>query len=192
MLTFFKFIVGTYVLYIEHDRAYIFFKGQQKKIGLIAVMLVAVGVLNVTSERVSILIDNFFLKRLEIVDGRLKGDNRTHQIEAFFEIVDLEMTLKGDKASGNIYAEHDFSSNPFSIYYGYGIFIWIPYAALEVWLLYCSFFYRPHLRFPALAMFLILLQRPYLYSLYWSIMICIVVVTIYLVQRNTVKDKLAR
>lgn len=171
--------------------AYLFLKGQQKNLLLVAIIIAGLGGLAVFDERVSTLAEEFFLKRIEIVDGRLSGDNRTHQIESFFKIVDWDITLKGQKASGDdsTYIGYDQSSNPFSIYYRYGIFIWIPYVMLEVWLLYCFFYYQSHLRFSALALFMTLLQRPYIYNLHWGILISVVVVTIYRVQKTAVIGK---
>jgi hypothetical protein len=159
---------------------YLITKGHQKQIALIVGILAAVIGLLVLSQTVSDVFDDFFLTRTKIVDGRLAGDNRTGQIETFFDLVNTDITLKGNSSSKSHDDDLlDQSSNPFSIYFNYGIFIWIPYAVLELWLLYCSIYYPKHFRFPAIAMFMILLQRPYLYSLYWSMAIVLVVVSIY-------------
>lgn len=165
--------------------SYLFFKGMQKKLLMIIVTSIMVVGLVKIDERASTIADEFFLKRTVIVDGRLSGDNRTHQIESFLKVVDLEMTLKGQKTSLKDYGGHDISSNPMSTYYGYGIFVWLPYAALLIWLLYCTLMYRPHLRFPAFALFLTLLQRPYLNSMYWGMMLAVLIVAIYRLQRET-------
>lgn len=127
--------------------------------------------------------DNF-AHRFEVVDGRLEGDNRTHQIENFFDDVTIDITLRGEKASTKVYQEADRSSNPFSIYFRYGLVAWLPFLFLELWLLYASFAYMRILRFPAMAMFLVLLQRPYIYNLYWSMMIMLIVVSIYRLQQG--------
>lgn len=138
----------------------------------------------ISMENFSHIFEKFYLNRLEIVDGHVIGDNRTQQISHFFELVDWEMTIKGERGIGIEY-DSDLSSNPFSIYAGYGFIVWLPYFFLELWLLYCAFFYRPNLRFPALALFLTLLQRPYIYSVHWGLIIAVVVVTIFRMQNST-------
>ncbi len=177
-------VTGSFALLIV-GIAYLIFIGQQKRLFLVGIVLTTVSILVAVDDRVANVADHFFFERAKVVDGRLSGDNRTHQIKSFFETVDWDMTLSGQKAAGKDYGERDVSSNPFSIYYGYGAVIWIPYLALELWLLYCAFFYRPHLRFPAFALFVTLLQRPYIYSMYWGMMIAVLVVVIYRVQVGT-------
>jgi len=131
------------------------------------------------------IIDTFFLSRINVIeftDGKLFGDSRSVQVYEFFDIVNWDMTLRGvEDRTDSI----DQSSNPFSIYYGYGIFVWIPYILLEFWLLYASFFYVKKVRFPALIIFLTLLQRPYIYNLYWCFMITLAVFSIYKIQNKT-------
>jgi len=163
--------------------AYVILKFRDKsKIASVAIgiTLVTFFILNDTALAIS---DQFFFNRLEIQDGRLVGDNRTHQIEFFIENVNWDMAIHGQKALGGDFGVYDVSSNPFSVFYSYGLLIWLPYLALEIWLLYCAFFYRPHLRFPALALFLTLLQRPYLYNMHWGMPIMIAAVAIYHAQR---------
>ncbi len=128
------------------------------------------------------IIETFFVSRIsaiEFVDGRLSGDSRSVQVYEFLDIVNLDMTLRGvEDRTDSV----DQSSNPFSIYYGYGIFVWIPYLILELWLLYASFFYIKKLRFSALIIFLTLLQRPYIYNIYWMLIIILSIFVVYKVQ----------
>lgn len=169
--------------------AYLFVKLKKANLIYLVLTLSLIGVLVNSDSRFQQLAEDFFLTRVEVVDGRLSGDNRTHQVEEFLNLVNWDITLKGTKASDQTYPEHDGSSNPFSIYEGYGIFVWLPYLFLQLWLAYCAIFYRTELRFPAVAIFLTLLQRPYLYSMYWGMMISVVVVSIYIVQREKTNPK---
>jgi hypothetical protein len=164
--------------------AYALYKMQLKNITKVILVLAVVSSVLFLNDRISKIAGDYYFSRLEVVDGRLAGDDRSGQIEAFFELVNMDITLKGNKALDNYNPHYDQSSNPFSIYFSYGIFMWIPYMVLEIWLLYCSFFYLKHLRFPAMSMFLTLLQRPYIYSLHWGMMIILVVITIYRLQKS--------
>ncbi len=166
--------------------SYLLFSGARRALYFVLVaVVVTIGAMTY-DENIASFVDRFFLKRVELVDGRLSGDNRSHQVESFFDVVDVDITLRGAKVSGY---EHftgiDQSSHPFSIYFGYGIFVWIPYAAIILWLLFGSLFFAPHLRFSCFALFLTLLQRPYIYSMYWGLMIAVLLVTIYRLQRRT-------
>ena len=168
---------------------YLIYKIRRKNLLSIIVVAIVFGGVVAYEKGVSEFVDQAFFSRLKIVDGRISGDDRSNQIIEFFDLVNSEITLKGQKAMGVLNMARDQSSNPFSIYFWYGIFIWLPYVALELWLLYCSIFYRKNLRFPALALFLTLLQRPYIYSLYWGLMIAVVVVAIYRVQKVSVENR---
>jgi len=181
ILLFSGLITGSFALFIIFI-LYVILKSKPNNILLVCFFLGLVGAAIAIDDRASTFAEEFFFKRVEVVDGRLAGDNRTHQVESFFELVDWDMTLKGQKVTKVVYEDVDQSSNPLSIYFGYGAVIWIPYASVLVWLLYCAIFYRSHLRFPALATLMVLAQRPYLYSLYWSMMIALVLITIYRVQ----------
>lgn len=163
---------------------YLLFKVRQRKLGLVLSFLVAIIGLGIVDERILSFANEFLLSRVELVDGKMAGDNRTQQLVTFFEMVDWQMTLMGVNSAGSAFADVDVSSNPFSIYYNYGVIVWIPYVVLQLWLLYCCLFYKIHLRFSAFAIFATLLQRPYIYGLFWSMMVCVVVVTIYKAQRS--------
>jgi hypothetical protein len=140
----------------------------------------------IENTQLSLATNTFFVQRINELNfnsGFNLGDSRTIQVTNFFEMVNSDITLKGveDRNIGP-----DQSSNPFSIYYGYGVFIWMPYFFLELWLFYATFFYKRHLRFSAFILFLTLLQRPYLYNLYWQLMIVFILVTIYKLQKQKI------
>ena len=129
--------------------------------------------------------DTFFFQRLGNLglsyNGNL-GDSRTMEIYNFLHSVNWDITLYGveNKTSGGQ------SANPFAIYYGYGIFIWIPYLFIELWLIYASLFYRSNLRLPAIILFLALLQRPYIFNLYWQMLIVLTLVIIYKLEKQPI------
>jgi len=165
-----------------------------KRVSVVAIMLCLLALSIELIEPVHEFVDYFFFKRLEMVDGRLAGDNRTHQIESSFELVDVDIMLKGQRVTQTNREGHDLSSNPFTILMFYGVFIWLPYLFIELWLLFCVFTSRKYLVFPSLACFLTLLQRPYIYNQYWTLIILVVIVSIYKIDKveRKIKDSRAR
>jgi hypothetical protein len=113
-----------------------------------------------------------FLDRFSIQDGRLAGDNRTEQMIEFFSLVDSDVSRYGNNAmikyrQGGV-SFTDQSAHPFSIWFGYGFIIWIPYAVTILVLLYNVFDRRRPVQVTAILLVLLLVQRPYIYSLYWG------------------------
>jgi len=107
---------------------------------------------------------NFFTSRFAIEDGRLAGDNRSNQLDNLAEVIDPEIFLFGDIACHNrpdrTCPEHgDISSSPATPVYRGGLLLLtaqiVTHAALIV-----AFFRRKAFRFAALALSLLLLQRP--------------------------------
>jgi len=130
------------------------------------------------------ILNAFFFRRLVYGEEGFAGDNRSGQVVDFFRIVDFDIFIKGAVAS-NKDAMIDQSSNPFSILYGYGFLMWLIYMALELYLLYVFFKMNKRVRFAGLALFLTLLQRPYLFNFYWAFMIVMVVYGIALFGRGS-------
>jgi MFS family permease len=126
-----------------------------------------------TSNPLDIVLDTFYTDRLHVVDGRLVGDNRSNQVEDFFTLVDEEIILRGDNVAMKYSDDNtvDMSSNPFSIIFGYGLIISLPYFALLLLLAYTTFQNRFHDSYALLGLLLLLLQRPYIYHMSWSILI---------------------
>ena len=118
-------------------------------------------------------VNTFYSERLQVVDGRLVGDNRSNQISNFFALVNDEIILRGAKAArgGYNYFSVDESSNPFSITFAYGLIISLPYFVLLLWLAVTTFRNRFRNSYTSIGLLLLLLQRPYIYDLSWSIMI---------------------
>jgi hypothetical protein len=126
-------------------------------------------------------IDTFYSERLQVADGRLVGDNRSHQISDFFALVNDEILIQGTKkAPPNEFHDVDETSNPFSITFGYGLIISLPYFALLLWLALMTIRNRFHNSYTSLGLLLLLLQRPYIYNLSWSILILSAVWLLYL------------
>ncbi len=137
------------------------------------------------SNPISQTLDTFYADRFVIEDGRFVGDNRSNQVQEFFEIVDDRMLLEGVKKRGIAdKISYDQSSNPFSIIFGYGFIIWLPYAILLLWLIFVTFQNRFHNAYASIGMLLLLLQRPYLYNMSWSILIIATIWLIYNVSRK--------
>ena len=138
-------------------------------------------------------LDTFYSERLRIEDGRLAGDNRSNQVESFFRLVDREMLLKGAKSSIAEYDSDDMSSNPFSITFGYGLAISLPYFALMLWLAGTTLQQGFRNSYTSLGMLFLLLQRPYLYHMSWSILIAATMWLVYhLAQKRRAGGNLVR
>lgn len=160
--------------------AYVYFN-VSKRYALIAALTMAAALLSTSVQE---YFEVFYLDRLALENGRLQGDNRTHQVEYFFANLNWETTLVGQKAAGDLFGDYDQSSNPFSIWFAYGLAIWLPFFIFEAWMLYGMVFYGKSVRFACTTVFLLLLQRPYLYSMYIGLFVLFVAAAIYL-RRNT-------
>lgn len=124
-------------------------------------------------------LETVLIGRVEMNNDGLSGDNRSNQVKSFLQLVDWRITLEGQKRSGVTHDGHDLSSNPFSIYYYYGLVIWLPYLLCMLWLAYVMVTANGGVRFAAIAMFGTLLQRPFLYSMHWTLLLCVVLVGIH-------------
>lgn len=129
-------------------------------------------------------VDVFYSDRLTLVDGGLAGDNRSNQISDFFGIVNDEMLLRGAKNLTQDYTHIDQSSNPFSITFGYGLIISLPYFALLSWLVLTTIKHGFRNSYTSLGLLILLLQRPYIYHMSWSILIAAVIWLLYVEGRD--------
>lgn len=107
----------------------------------------------------------FFFNRFSIEDGELAGDNRSNQLQNFFDVVHPSMILFGDVEChprlDHTCKEHgDISSSPVTPVYRAGIVALVvqlvAHAGLAV-----AFLRSRRFRFSALALTLLLLQRPF-------------------------------
>jgi len=105
-------------------------------------------------------------------------NNRTQQIIAFFQDIDFSTFMLGAHTQLT-QSESSHSSSPFTILWHYGIFVWIPYFIIEYYLIYKFFFGNKKTKFCSLALFLTLLQRPFIYSLYWSLILIYPIIVLY-------------
>lgn len=129
-------------------------------------------------------VDVFYSDRLMLVDGSLAGDNRSNQVSDFFEIVNDEILLRGTKNLTRNYSHVDQSSNPFSITFGYGLIISLPYFALLSWLVWSTIKHGFRNSYTSLGLLFLLLQRPYVYHMSWSILIASAAWLLYIESRN--------
>ncbi|WP_157962068.1 hypothetical protein [Acuticoccus kandeliae] len=158
----------------------------KKSILILGSFLTAFMVLSIVapSNLVSMTVDTFYSDRLQVKDGRLSGDNRSRQVYEFFSIVDDDMLLRGTKNSTQLSKAEDQSSNPFSIVYGYGVLISLPYFVLLFWLAGTAVRQNFRNSYTSLGLLLLLLQRPYLYNMAWSILILAAVWLVYHASRD--------
>jgi len=157
----------------------------KERLVIITVLIFVIGVL-LTTQEISSFYDDMYGDRLVVREGRLSGDNRTENMLIALDYVNIELVLRGgmaiDKENHDYHA--DVAANPLSPLFAYGIFIWMIYFAFELWLLTYALFANKQVRFSALALFLILLQRPYLFNFYWGVPILLVAYTIYRVAKH--------
>lgn len=129
-----------------------------------------------------------FLRRLNFENGWISGDNRLGQVILFFNVLNPRIFFQGANAQ-DIISEGDLSSNPFSILFESGIFIWIPYFMMEIFLLKMAFSKCSGIKFSAIIIFILLLQRPYIFSLYNGLFIWIVMIILSDKYKNVIQIK---
>lgn len=124
------------------------------------------------------VISDLIFARLEFSEGGFSGDNRSSQIEAVLGELNLEIALKGYQVLyGNYTGGIDIaSSNPLSILFTSGIFLYLVYVFLLLYLILKASIGDKKIRFVGLVLFLLLLQRPYVFSMYWSGLIVMTVI----------------
>lgn len=124
------------------------------------------------------VIDELILSRFVLVDGVFAGDNRSNQISNFFENINFDIFFSGHKVISDSGPEFDMSSNPLTLLYASGIFIWLPYFFLSVYLAFNAIFGLKQVKYPSLLLLVVILQRPYIFSMYWSLLIGMVFISI--------------
>jgi hypothetical protein len=122
-----------------------------------------------------------------VEDGRIVGDNRSNQVRDFFRLVDGDLLLRGAHGRYQDFDTVDQSSHPFSIIFGYGLIMWVPYFILLLWLLGTTIRNRFNNAYTSIGLLLLLLQRPFLYNMSWSVLIVSVVWLLYTAARQSPK-----
>jgi len=127
------------------------------------------------------ILDRVLFNRLQVTgEGRLMGDNRSNQVDEFFSLIDSDISIYGERgmikrSGGRLSAAVDQSSNPFMIWFNYGFLIWLPYAILLI-VLFSNYFHSDRsVQITSIMMTILLLQRPYIYSMYWGFAIWFVI-----------------
>lgn len=118
-----------------------------------------------------------FTNRFMIEDGRMRGDNRSNQIETFFEIAknDVEISTRGHQAITNYSSTKryavDQSSNPFSMWFNYGFPMWIIYLISMLYILFLTIRHikMTNIFIAGIMLFILLLQRPFIHDPGWGI-----------------------
>ena len=115
------------------------------------------------------IVSDLLFFRFTFEEGKFMPNNsRSVQVDYFFDTVTTDILFSGHHVLfGDSIA---MDSNPFSILFMSGIFVWTPYLVLIVWLAVSSFREIGQTRFAAASLGLLLLQRPYVYSLYWGLL----------------------
>ena len=155
---------------------FLFLNRGDRRIKLIIFQLLIVGSLFVYLVPTAIEFLDFFISRFsyDAATG-IAGDNRSDQIAYFFEILDPRLFFFGMPecfGTQNVCSDlPDLGSNPFTPISAFGfIFAWPFYLMLFLLLMSSG---RQKFRFAALAAVLLLLQRPFLFSFGYSLLILI-------------------
>ncbi|CAN1535266.1 hypothetical protein MCETALH18_01587 [Methylophilaceae bacterium] len=155
-----------------------FFFRKQMVFILLACVLFMGSLVNSVSKD-SLLYLNLFQRFTINEDGRLNGDNRSNQIDEFFSLLDNNISRYGNNVivneGGQDAGAIDQSSNPFSIWYSYGVLMWMTYAIVLGVLSYHMFDRNKSVQITSILLIMLLLQRPYIYSFYWGLAICTVI-----------------
>lgn len=125
---------------------------------------------------ISVILDYIF-NRFVIVDGSFAGDNRSPLIIGAYNYLDLKtflFGLDGDCIMGSpsclTKGYTQYCCNPLTLIVHYGIFLSIPYYASLFFILFKSIKHKDLIIF---AVFLLLLQRPYIMSYGFSVILFI-------------------
>lgn len=124
---------------------------------------------------------NFFFDRFHIDNsGRIKGDNRSGQIENFYNIVTPKIILLGNnnlniKANGR---KNDISSSFVTPLYRGGIMVLLV-QCLTYSMLILLIFLRKEFLFPSLALMLLFSERPYFGEIGYQIFLYISILSMY-------------
>jgi hypothetical protein len=166
------------------------FRKRMVYIVLAGAITIGVGVNFIPKD--SLLYVNLFQRFIITKDGGLKGDNRSNQIKEFFSLLDNNISQYGNnvmvKNSGLETTVVDQSANPFSIWFGYGLLMWIPYVITLLVLFPHVFNRNQAVQITSILLILLLLQRPYIYSMYWGYAIWSVVLVMFL-KKNELRQK---
>lgn len=120
-----------------------------------------------------------FFKRLYSEGGGfLVGENRMSQVLAIIQNMDTRIFFSGNHGQPKVF-EGQVEANPLTLLYESGIMIWLGYVITLCTLIKMSFHENPDVIFSCLVIVLLLLQRPYIWSMYWSIFIWATIIVIY-------------
>jgi len=118
------------------------------------------------------IVYNLIINRLIFDNDGIFENNRMSQIDLFLSEINLDIFMQGYQVKFGSYFGGDMSSNPFTILFVAGVFVWLPYVLLLVWLLYVGLRYGGIMRYSSIIFAALLLQRPYIYSIYWGLFLC--------------------
>lgn len=122
---------------------------------------------------------DFFFERFQLEDGRLQGDNRSREIDFYFESVTPEIFFVGNvncySHDKDVCATGPISATPFAPSYRQGLVGLIYQSMCWVVLMLIGFYHRRHL-VVCVILGLMLLQRPYFSAFGYSAMISVLII----------------
>ncbi|MBV5329882.1 MAG: hypothetical protein JZU65_20015 [Chlorobium sp.] len=164
---------------------------KKKMVYVLLIFVLAVGSAQFYVPDESILYMNFISRLAISKEEGLKGDNRSGQVKEFFSLLNYDISRYGDNVMvnqrGGVSEAYDQSSNPFSIWFGYGFIMWLPYVITLLVLLYHFFNRIQSVQVTSVLMFMLLLQRPYIYSMEWGFAIWVVITAMFYKKRESNK-----
>lgn len=109
--------------------------------------------------------------------GFFPGDNRSGQVVVIITNMNKRIFFSGNHGRPKTF-EGQVEANPLTLLYESGVVIWLAYVITLCALLRASFHKNPDIIYSCLVIILLLLQKPYLWSMYWSVFIWATIIVI--------------
>lgn len=137
-------------------------------------LVIGVGVLYSLSNPISELLGERIYSEKR---GFFPGENRSGQVVAIIKNMNKHIFFSGNHGQPRTF-EGQVEANPLTLLYESGVMIWLTYVITLCALLKTSFHKNPDIIYSCLVVILLLLQKPYLWSMYWSIFIWAIIIVI--------------
>ena len=109
--------------------------------------------------------------------GFFPGENRSGQVVAIIKNMNKRIFFSGNHGRPKTF-DGQVEANPLTLLYESGVVIWLAYVIALGALLKTSFHKNPDIIYSCLVIILLLLQKPYIWSMYWSIFIWATIIAI--------------
>lgn len=137
-------------------------------------LVIGVGVLYSLSNPIGELLgDRIYSEKR----GFFPGENRSGQVVVIIKNMNKQIFFTGNHGRPKTF-EGQVEANPLTLLYESGVMIWLAYVITLCVLLKTSVHKNPDIIYSSVVIILLLLQKPYLWSMYWSIFIWATIIVI--------------